>query len=222
MKGSVDRWPEVQELAGANDWLVRHPAFWPSVMPGDDIAGRERNAFYMRSGSRYADIGARIGFVEDHPSRGIAVADVDGDGRLDMAVANIWALPTFYHNECRQCGRFLGLHLRLPVGRTGASSAIVRSGHPDKELVGRPAIGATVTVKTSNGHTLARQVDGGNGHTGKRSPDLHFGLGRETGHVQVHIRWRDNHGNLNQEEHQLAPGWHTLLLGSRSAAAEID
>jgi enediyne biosynthesis protein E4 len=222
LKGAVNRWPELQELGTANDALASRPRFWAAVMPGDDLAGHERNAFYMRSGNRYVDIGAEIGFGEDDPSRGIAVADVDGDGKLDMVVAKMWALPTYFHNECRQCGTFLGLHLRLPAHRTEASSTVIRSGHPDKAMMARPAIGATVTVTTPDGRSQTRQVDGGNGHAGKRSPDLHFGLGREAASVQVQIEWRDNHGNVHEESHRLDPGWHTLLLGSRSAAAALD
>jgi len=41
-----------------------------------------------------------------------------------------------------------------------------------------------------------QQVDGGNGHSGKRSPDLQFGLGHLAGNepVSVELRWRDTRG----------------------------
>ena len=38
---------------------------------------------------------------EENPSRGLAIADVNGDGKLDMVVANMWGPATYYHNECR-------------------------------------------------------------------------------------------------------------------------
>ena len=66
----------------------------------------------------------------------------------------------------------------------------------------------------ADGSVLARQVDGGNGHSGKRSPDLHFGLGKDTGLVRVEIKWRDVNGHPRHETYQLAPGWHTVVLGS--------
>jgi hypothetical protein len=61
-----------------------------------------------------------------------------------------------------------------------------------------------------------QQVDGGNGHSGKRSPDLQFGLGHLTGNelINVELRWRDAHGELQQETIQLSPGaWYTIVLG---------
>jgi hypothetical protein len=63
---------------------------------------------------------------------------------------------------------------------------------------------------------LVQQVDGGNGHSGKRSPDLQFGLGQLAGNepVSVELRWRDARGGLQQETIQLSPGgWYTIVLG---------
>ena len=61
---------------------------------------------------------------------------------------------------------------------------------------------------------LVGQVDGGNGHSGKRSPDLHFGLGRAgAGPFRVELRWRDPGGNVQEHTLSLPPGWHTVLLG---------
>jgi enediyne biosynthesis protein E4 len=61
--------------------------------------------------------------------------------KVDIVVGNMWGPSTYYHNECRQCGNFLGLHLRLPVAGNQVATTIILPGHPDKQLLTRPAIG---------------------------------------------------------------------------------
>jgi hypothetical protein len=210
LRGRVNRWPELQELAMANDGVLSHAGAWPRFLDGDDLSGHPQNPFFVRSGARYVDIGAELGLAEPQVSRGIAVADVDGDGDLDYAVANQWGPSSFYTNRCPRCGAFLGLHLLLPLAR---EELLTRPGHPTAELRGRPAIGAQVTVHPPDGRVLSAQVDGGNGHSGKRSPEVHFGLGRVTGPVTVELAWRERCG-IRRTTLALLPGWHTVRLGA--------
>src|SRR5262249_48074256 len=37
VRGTVNRWPELHELAMGNDALVHRPGSWPRVRPGDDL-----------------------------------------------------------------------------------------------------------------------------------------------------------------------------------------
>src|SRR5205085_6810162 len=112
VKGPVNRWPELQELGTGNEALFNDPRFYPVLQQDADISGHEHNVFYVRAqDGRYYDIAPDLGFVEPQVNRGIAVADVDGDGRLDIAVANMWGVSSFYHNESPNTGEFLGLHL---------------------------------------------------------------------------------------------------------------
>jgi hypothetical protein len=215
-KGTTNRWPELQELAMGNDEFLHDPRNWPRFGPSDDLSGRGNNLFATRGESgRYWDIATDLNLVEPGVSRGIAVADVDGDGALDFAVANQWAPSSFYRNQGRTAGTFLGLHLLLPVGRGGDMPTRSRPGHPDGDLTGRPALGASALVRLPDGRALTAQVDGGNGHSGKRSFDLHFGLGptRLDSSMAVELSWRDPAGQIRRERLQLTPGWHTVLLG---------
>jgi hypothetical protein len=216
MKGSVNRWPEMHELAMANDQLLSDPRVWPRFRPGDDLGGQGHDPFFVRSTSgRYYDVASDIGLNESQNTRGIALADVDGDGRLDFVLANQWAVSRIYMNESHNAGAFLGLHLLLPLDQPALPDTISRAGPPGGGLSGRPAIGATATVHLPDGRSLVAQVDGGSGHSGKRSPDLHFGLGAcspET-EVQIDLRWRDTTGQTHSRTLNLKPGWHTALLG---------
>jgi hypothetical protein len=224
-KGDTDRWPELQELATTNDELLRFAGSWPRFREGDDISGHEPNPFYvLAADGRYYDLAAELGLDAPHVSRGIATADVDGDGDLDFAVANQWETSFFYRNDRsdgdRDAGRkadFLGLRLLLPVAQGDGRA---QGGHSGNRAAGRPAVGASVRVVRADGRVLVAQVDGGNGHSGVRSPELHFGLGAEGAGkpVDVEIRYRDRNGRPRSLALTLAPGWHRILLPDEPAS----
>ncbi len=214
IRGTSNHWPQIQELATSNDELISNVrTSWPRVEPGADISGHDQNPFFVRMGDHYVDISRQIGFGEEYVSRGIAIGDVDFDGSLDMFVSNMWGPATYYHNERAKPGVFLGLHLLLPLTPETPGETVVRPGHPTADTFGRAAISATVTITLPDGRVLTRQIDGGNGHSGKRSPDLHFGLGQIEGPLKVRIDWRDPSGHVRQDFLNLKPGWYTVLAG---------
>ncbi|MEV7008603.1 CRTAC1 family protein [Streptosporangium sp. NPDC051022] len=208
VKGQIDRWPQLQELATANDQLLQNPYWWPNVRAGDDVAGNQTLHFFVKCpDGTYVDLAKELGLAVPVPTRGIATGDADGDGRLDFAVARQWAEPVFYHNQSPSPGAFLGLrltHEAAPVA--GALPA-----------PGSPVTGAQVTVTLPGGRRLLGRVDGGSGHSGKRSSDVHIGLGANvTGPVRAHLRWRDRAGQVHDQDLQLTPGWHSLQLGRQA------
>ncbi|WP_199749134.1 CRTAC1 family protein [Amycolatopsis sp. WAC 01376] len=203
VKGQVNRWPQLQELATANDGILSNPGAWPNVNHGDDIAGSQRLAFYARSADgTYGDISGALKLDVPVPTRGIATGDSDGDGKLDFAVARQWDQPVFYQNVAKDTGAHLGLRL-FHEAATG-------------QAPGTPAVGAQVTVTTPDGRKLVGRVDGGGGHSGKRSNEVHIGLGDLDGPVQVHLKWRDRSGQIHEQDLKLTPGWHTLQLGAQA------
>jgi enediyne biosynthesis protein E4 len=214
IKGKINRWPWLQEMAMSNDQLYTNPTMWPNAQPGDDIAGSQPMAFYSRPGSSptgaYVNISKQLGLAVPIPTRGIATADTRGTGALDFAVARQWGPPAFYANNTPGRGNYLGLSLYRPVA--GATP-----GH-GLQGTGSPAYGAVVQIRTPDGHTQISQLDGGGGHSGKRSFEVSFGLGTYNGPVGVRIQWSQA-GLLHRQTLQLTPGNHTLLLDS--AAKEV-
>jgi hypothetical protein len=216
-KGNTDRWPELHEAAMGNDNLLRYADSWPRLRPGDDLSGHDHDSFFVPSASgRYVDLSRDVGLDEPQNTRGIATADVDGDGLLDFAMGNEWEDSAFYHNQTKSAGNFLQLYLLLPVNGGETTSTKVLPGHPSRAIQGRFAIGASATLHLPNGKLMVQQVDVSNGHSGKRSPELHFGLGQmpSSESVTVDLAWRDQNGIVHRETLKLNPGLHTILLAS--------
>jgi hypothetical protein len=75
---------------------------------------------------------------------------------------------------------------------------------------------AEATVTLPDGRRILQEVNGGNGHSGKNSFDLHFGLGASPSgaRVPITLRWRDLSGRVHSRELQLYPGQYSILLGA--------
>lgn len=205
IRGKINRWPELQALGTSNDKIVHNPRFWPSFRPGADLSGKDTNPFFVRGGDgRYHDVAPLLGVDGPMVSRGIAIADVDGDGRLDYVCANQWGPSYVFRNEAPHPGAFLGL--RLLRGK------------------GTPAVGAVATVTLPDGRKQVSQVDGGSGHSGRRSPEIHLGLGPvdPAKPLPVELRWRDPEGRIRRDDLMLTPGWHTIRLGTTNAVTPLS
>jgi enediyne biosynthesis protein E4 len=198
LKGKINRWPELQALGTGNDQMMHDARNWPSFKPGDDINGHEANAFFARANDgRYYNISKDIGLADPTVSRGIAIADVDGDGDLDFAVANQWEPSFFYRNDSDKQNKFLSLHLFEGPKNLTPVGAIAKLRYPD-------------------GREVVAQVDGGSGHSGKRSKEIHFGLGSidAKAPLPVDLLWRDSQGVVHEEKRTFEPGYHLVHLGS--------
>jgi hypothetical protein len=98
--------------------------------------------------------------------RGIAAADYDNDGRVDIAVGSIG-------------GKLLLLRNTSPKAHWLEVS--VRPFSP----------GAVVTVVLPNGRRLLREVQAGSSYLSSEDPRLHFGLGRAARVAKVTVRYPD-------------------------------
>ncbi|TML21730.1 MAG: RNA-binding protein, partial [Actinobacteria bacterium] len=73
--------------------------------------------------------------------------------------------------------------------------------------------GAVVKVTTADGRTRVAQLDGGSGHSGKRSFDVFFGLGPAGEKpITAQLSWRDLHGAVHTQQLDLSHGWHNFML----------
>jgi len=106
--------------------------------------------------------------------RGLAVADLDGDGRLDAVINNADSKPTVLKNVASPVGHWLALRL---VGDTAKKSP-------------RDAIGAIAYVTTGKVRQRRDVISGGS-YASQNDMTLHFGLGAATTVDKVEIKWPD-------------------------------
>jgi hypothetical protein len=218
VKGTENRWPDLAQVGGANDVLVKYQAAWPRFLEGSaEVDGSYPNPFWvLSSNGRYAELSTDLFPGLTPATRGIAIADVDGDGYPEMVYANFWEDSDYIKNQATG-NRFLGLHLLLPVASNAQPplTTTVHDGHPTWRE-GTPAIGAFVEAEIPNAPRQIRQVDGGNGHSGQRSPEVLFGLGRTSAtEILVRITWRNSQGALQHDVVSLTPGYHTIVLAGQ-------
>ena len=138
------------------------------------LSGHERNRFFLsRAGTQFTDLSLLSGADHKGDGRAMALLDYNGDGCLDMAVANT-NKPSLvlFRNELR---------LKRPV------IAIRLTGGAK---VNRDAIGARVTVRTG-ARMQVRELQAGEGNAAQNSKTLIFGLGEAASAESVTVRWPD-------------------------------
>jgi len=109
------------------------------------------------------------GFETPYVGRGVAFADFDNDGFMDVVVANNGDPPLLLHNSGGNGNHFLNFKL------IGARS-------------NRDAMGARIRI-TAGGLSQIREIAGGGSYLSQSDLRAHFGLGKPTKADSVEVRW---------------------------------
>jgi enediyne biosynthesis protein E4 len=137
------------------------------------------------AGGRVVDVSERAGapFGPLHLGRGLAVGDLDNDGRLDAIVVAQNEPLIYLHNETNDRGHFISLALE------GTTS-------------NRDGVGTRITI-TAGGRRQVAQRCGGGSYQSASDPRIHFGLGASTSVESVEIHWPsgkvDRHAGLRAD-----------------------
>ncbi|MGH9793431.1 MAG: CRTAC1 family protein, partial [Candidatus Acidiferrales bacterium] len=132
----------------------------------------QRLLLYRGAGSgRFAEVGEAMGgeITKKRGGRGVAAADYDNDGDVDILIVNLDARPTLLRNDGGNRKHWLSVQL------AGAKS-------------NRSAVGARVTVETKAAKQVA-EVSAGGSYLSQHDPRLHFGLGDASHVARLEVRW---------------------------------
>ncbi len=157
-------------VANGSTWRLATAYPGPSPKPWADYA--EPNELFLNDGTgKFALASDRApGFREEaESSRGLAAADLDADGDLDLIVTNIGGVARIYENVSERAGHWLGLRLM----------------DPDLK---REAYGATVTV-VAGARRWVDVVGPSSSFLTSVDAPLHFGLGEASSVDAVEVVW---------------------------------
>jgi enediyne biosynthesis protein E4 len=129
--------------------------------------------FYRNLGTgKFQDLSSQLGsnFQASGANRGLAVADFDNDGQLEVAVNRLNNNPLFFKKRGKPSGSWLLIQLR------GTRS-------------NQDAIGAKVRLILASGLNQYDHVSTANGIYSASDKRLHFGLGKEMEVKELEITW---------------------------------
>jgi hypothetical protein len=168
-----------------------------SSMP-DFAAQDPNNLLLQRADGTFAESGQQAGVASFKRGRGGMLADLNGDGLLDMLVVNRWDKAQLWRNvgtgtttQPKPMGRWLQLRLRQSGGN-------------------RDAIGAWIEVDLGDagrGRILRQELTIGGGHASGHLGWVHFGLGDATA-VRLRVQWP--HGAWGAWQNVAADGFYTV------------
>src|ERR1041385_8700439 len=137
--------------------------------------------FHNLKNGKFERVGAPPGsaLAQAWCARGIATADFDGAGRVDLIINNTDSKPTLLKNVAAGAGHWVELRL---VGDVAKKSP-------------RDAIGASAYVTT--GKLRQREdVISGASYASQNDMTLHFGLGAATSIDKLEIKWPDGSSEI--------------------------
>ena len=125
--------------------------------------------FMSNGDGSFTERSSELGIRHTGQGRAAVCADYDGDGRVDIFIANNGAAPTVYRNRIGNANHWLAIALE---GR----------------FANPKGIGAQVTVRTAAGRQTQEMLLG-SGYLSQGPAVLHFGLGRDPVAQSVEVRW---------------------------------
>jgi enediyne biosynthesis protein E4 len=159
-----DGWPDILQLNGA---MLDNIQLYHS-----EVSYKEPLLMFRNLGKgQFEKVSDSLGpdFMRPIAGRGLATADFDNDGDIDIVTNNSGDYPLLLRNDGGNANHWLTVLL------IGTKS-------------NRDGIGASLKM-SSEGVTLVEQAKGGIGYMSASDPRIHFGLGKSTKIESLEVTW---------------------------------
>ncbi|MBM3740370.1 MAG: CRTAC1 family protein [Acidobacteria bacterium] len=159
------------DLDGLPDLFFANGHIYPQVdeFPQLRESYRQENQLLLNRGGRFLDVslasGSGLRIRKSH--RGVAIGDLDNDGRQDLVIAANGDVPTILRNRSVSAHHWVNLQFVC---------------EPPNAF----CIGAAVHVD-AGGRRQVQEIRSGGGYVSHSDLRLHFGLGRHTGKIDVSL-----------------------------------
>jgi len=177
-------WYVNEKLMRSGPEIHTYADMWGDLR-GYCIFGKEANRVYLNQGDtrrlQFLDVAPQLGWRADTNSRGVALADLDDDGALDVIVTHQFEPMSIYRNT---------LHDR-PAG-AGRPHWIGFALRGDGRRCNRDAAGSRVVLEyEEHGRRVMqmREITIVNGLSAQNDRRAHFGLGAHASPVTVSVGW---------------------------------
>ena len=181
------------DLLSANGHILDNRPRFPWSMP--------LQLLLASPGGHMADVSEKSGspFGPLHLGRGLAIGDLDNDGRLDALVVAQNEALIYLHNQTARPGHFI--RFRMEGTRSN-----------------RDAVGARITISCADRRRVGQRIGGGS-YQSSSDPRIHFGLGASTRIESLEVKWPsgklEHHGRLGVDREYLLREGEPPILQSR-------